>query len=98
MAYRHVHLHVISEDRISPSYKTKKHHNSFRPDLGFFITIMEVQRWLQQDKHYLYDRIDVSPLPSRSKTVLIAHLVGHVIGSRTSRRPDHMLQMRRTVP
>lgn len=39
--------------------KTKKHHNSFRPDLGFFIPIMEVQRWLQQEETYIHERIDV---------------------------------------
>ncbi|WWD17963.1 hypothetical protein CI109_102408 [Kwoniella shandongensis] len=54
---KHVHLHVISEDRISPALKTKKHHNSFRPDLGFFISIMEVQRWIQDDQNTL-DRIE----------------------------------------
>ncbi|WVW82189.1 hypothetical protein I302_104195 [Kwoniella bestiolae CBS 10118] len=48
---KHIHLHVISDDRISPSLKTKKHHNSFRPDLGFFIPIMEVQRWLDDDSN-----------------------------------------------
>ncbi|WVR05793.1 hypothetical protein IAU60_002818 [Kwoniella sp. DSM 27419] len=46
---KHIHLHVISDDRISPALKTKKHHNSFRPDLGFFIPIMEVQRWIEDD-------------------------------------------------
>ncbi|KAK8865852.1 hypothetical protein IAR55_001000 [Kwoniella newhampshirensis] len=54
---KHVHLHVISEDRISPAMKTKKHHNSFRPDLGFFVSIMEVQRWTQNDQNTL-DRIE----------------------------------------
>ncbi|KIR30433.1 aprataxin [Cryptococcus deuterogattii 99/473] len=54
---KHIHLHVISEDRISPSLKSKKHYNSFRPDLGFFIPIMEVQRWLQDDRTML-DRVE----------------------------------------
>ena len=58
---RHVHLHVISEDRISPSLKTKKHHNSFRPDLGFFLDAMEVQRWLESDPEVLRERVGVSP-------------------------------------
>lgn len=58
---RHVHLHVISEDRISPALKTKKHYNSFRPDLGFFISIMDVQRWIQnEDEAVLRERVDVS--------------------------------------
>ncbi|WWC58533.1 uncharacterized protein I303_101076 [Kwoniella dejecticola CBS 10117] len=54
---KHVHLHVISDDRISPSLKTKKHHNSFRPDLGFFIPIMEVQRWIENDSN-MQERVD----------------------------------------
>ncbi|WRT64050.1 uncharacterized protein IL334_000978 [Kwoniella shivajii] len=54
---KHVHLHVISDDRISPSLKTKKHHNSFRPDLGFFIPIMEVQRWIEDDSN-MQERVD----------------------------------------
>jgi hypothetical protein len=56
---RHLHLHVISEDRIAPALKTKKHYNSFRPDLGFFVPLMEVQRWLQQDEATLRERVDV---------------------------------------
>ncbi|WWC86152.1 uncharacterized protein L201_001025 [Kwoniella dendrophila CBS 6074] len=54
---KHVHLHVISDDRISPSLKTKKHHNSFRPDLGFFIDIMEVKRWIEDDSN-MRERVD----------------------------------------
>ncbi|ODN84102.1 hypothetical protein L202_00116 [Cryptococcus amylolentus CBS 6039] len=54
---KHVHLHVISDDRISPSLKSKKHYNSFRPDLGFFIPIMEVRRWLQNEQT-LQERVD----------------------------------------
>lgn len=38
---RHVHLHVISGDLVSPSLKTKKHYNSFNPKLGFFIPLDE---------------------------------------------------------
>lgn len=39
MTHRHLHLHVISSDLISPSLKTKKHYNSFNPKLGFFIPL-----------------------------------------------------------
>jgi aprataxin len=42
--------------------KTKKHHNSFRPDLGFFIGIMEVQRWIQQDEELINEHVAVSHL------------------------------------
>jgi len=55
---KHVHLHVISNERISDSLKTKKHYNSFRPDLGFFIPIMEVQRWIQNDRLYVLERVE----------------------------------------
>ncbi|KAK6905606.1 aprataxin [Kwoniella mangroviensis CBS 10435] len=54
---KHIHLHVISDDRISSSLKTKKHHNSFRPDLGFFVPIMEVQRWLEDDSN-IQERVE----------------------------------------
>lgn len=35
----------MSSDLVSPSLKTKKHYNSFRPDLGFFISLDEVESW-----------------------------------------------------
>ena len=53
---------MISDDQISDSMKTKKHLNSFRPDLGFFVSIMDVQRWLEQDDDYIKERVDVSLL------------------------------------
>lgn len=40
-AHRHLHLHVISDDLVSPSLKTKKHYNSFNPKLGFFVPLDE---------------------------------------------------------
>lgn len=40
--HRHVHLHVISSDLIGRGLKKKGHYNSFRPDLGFFVTLDEV--------------------------------------------------------
>ncbi len=39
---RHVHLHVISSDLISPKLKNKKHYNSFHPSLGFFLHLNDV--------------------------------------------------------
>jgi hypothetical protein len=39
---RHIHLHVISSDLDSPSLKSKKHFNSFHPELGFFIPLDQV--------------------------------------------------------
>jgi len=41
---RHIHLHVISSDLDSPSLKSKKHFNSFHPELGFFIPLDQVIR------------------------------------------------------
>lgn len=46
---RHIHLHVISSDRISPAMKTKKHYNSFRTDLGFFVHLSDVEDWIKSD-------------------------------------------------
>jgi hypothetical protein len=48
---RHVHLHVISSDRISPALKTKKHYNSFRTDLAFFVHLSDVEKWIQSDRY-----------------------------------------------
>ena len=46
---RHIHLHVISSDRVSPAMKTKKHYNSFRTDLGFFVHLSDVEEWIESD-------------------------------------------------
>ncbi|WVQ97221.1 hypothetical protein IAU59_004331 [Kwoniella sp. CBS 9459] len=54
---KHIHLHVISDDRLGPALKKKHHHNSFRPDLGFFVPIMEVQRWIEDDSN-MQERVD----------------------------------------
>jgi hypothetical protein len=48
---RHIHLHVISSDRISPALKTKKHYNSFRTDLGFFVHLSDVEEWIESDSN-----------------------------------------------
>ncbi|KAL1412886.1 aprataxin-like protein [Vanrija albida] len=53
---RHVHLHVISSDLVSPSLKTKKHYNSFRPDLGFFVSLDEVEEWCSDSDSQLAER------------------------------------------
>ncbi|KAK4686475.1 aprataxin, partial [Tremellales sp. Uapishka_1] len=58
---KHLHLHVISDDMSSVALKTKKHYNSFRPDLGFFIDIMEVQRWAQEDRQFITERVSALP-------------------------------------
>ncbi|CAK9781015.1 HIT-like protein [Cutaneotrichosporon oleaginosum] len=42
----HLHLHVISDDLCHPSLKTKKHYNSFRPDLGFLVSLRQVRGWI----------------------------------------------------
>lgn len=52
----HLHLHVISKDRISDSLKTKKHYNSFRPDLGFFVSLQSVREWLDEEDAYIHAR------------------------------------------
>lgn len=59
-----MHLHVISDDRISPCLKTKKHYNSFRPDLGFLVSLEEVERWLEEDKEFSKAQAAVSRLIS----------------------------------
>jgi hypothetical protein len=52
---RHLHLHVLSKDLISPYLKNKKHYNSFSPTLGFFLHLSTVREWLEST---------FSPLPS----------------------------------
>ncbi|KAJ1310444.1 hypothetical protein OPQ81_007177 [Rhizoctonia solani] len=42
----HVHLHVLSSDLCSSALKKKHHYNSFRPDLGFFLHLDDVLKWL----------------------------------------------------
>ncbi|WVN90296.1 uncharacterized protein L203_105532 [Cryptococcus depauperatus CBS 7841] len=70
---KHLHLHVISDDRLSLSLKTKKHYNSFRPDLGFFIPIMEVQRWLR-DEFTVVERLEtMADTPALLKIPLTCH-------------------------
>ncbi|GHJ87757.1 hypothetical protein NliqN6_4159 [Naganishia liquefaciens] len=39
---RHLHLHIISTDFVSPSLKVKKHYASFHPTLGFFLPLADV--------------------------------------------------------
>lgn len=56
---------MISEDHLSTGMKTKKHYNSFRPDLGFFIPIREVQRWLELGDEYVAERVQVGRTGSR---------------------------------
>ena len=64
LGFRHIHLHVISSDLVSPALKTKKHYNSFRPDAGFFLSLDDVIRMIREDK---YSRVsdpacrDISP-------------------------------------
>ena len=49
---RHLHLHVISSDLISPSLKTKRHYNTFNPRTEFFLPLADVRAWLD-DEHQL---------------------------------------------
>ncbi|BGP16410.1 hypothetical protein JCM10213_004034 [Rhodosporidiobolus nylandii] len=44
---KHVHLHVISGDLISPKLKNKKHYNSFHPTLGFFLPLADVLKGVE---------------------------------------------------
>ena len=39
---RHLHVHVISGDLVSERLRHKKHYNSFRPDMGFFVHLDDV--------------------------------------------------------
>lgn len=47
----------MSDDLCHPSLKTKKHYNSFRPDLGFFISLRQVRGWI--DAGVARERADV---------------------------------------
>ncbi|KAF8212293.1 HIT-like domain-containing protein [Mycena galopus ATCC 62051] len=48
----HLHLHVLSDDLLSDRMKNKKHYNSFRPKLGFFLDIEEVLSWFDAEDSY----------------------------------------------
>lgn len=46
---------------MSDKLKTKKHYNSFRPDLGFFISLIDVQHWIEDgDDQSIRQHIEVS--------------------------------------
>ena len=49
---RHIHLHVMSADLCSPAMKNTKHYNSFHPKRGFFISLSDVQEWLEAEPSY----------------------------------------------
>ncbi|KAF9480107.1 hypothetical protein BDN70DRAFT_877992 [Pholiota conissans] len=51
----HLHLHVLSADLVSEKLKHKKHYNSFRPDLGFFIHLDDVLSWFEATHSYFED-------------------------------------------
>ncbi|KAF9453195.1 hypothetical protein P691DRAFT_801536 [Macrolepiota fuliginosa MF-IS2] len=51
----HVHLHVLSGDLCSERMKKKKHYNSFRPKLGFFLHVHEVLSWFDAEPSYYKD-------------------------------------------
>lgn len=46
---RHLHLHVISTDLVSPCLKVKKHYASFHPTLGFFLPLANVMQSLSPE-------------------------------------------------
>ncbi|GAA5869743.1 hypothetical protein JCM3774_003838 [Rhodotorula dairenensis] len=52
---RHVHLHVISTDFLSPKLKNKKHWNSFHPTLGYFLHLSDVIAAVEGGKNPLRD-------------------------------------------
>ncbi|ORX40131.1 HIT-like domain-containing protein [Kockovaella imperatae] len=73
---KHLHLHVISDDFISPSLKTKRHVNSFRPDLKFLLPLQEVQMWIE-DEQTLSKRIQsLNTADEILKIPLACHLCG----------------------
>ncbi|BGP24857.1 forkhead-associated domain histidine triad-like protein [Rhodotorula toruloides] len=59
---RHVHLHVISSDMISPKLKNKKHWNSFHPTLGYFLHLSDVIRGVENDGYVLDSRASYGAL------------------------------------
>ncbi|KZT67782.1 HIT-like protein [Daedalea quercina L-15889] len=57
----HIHLHVLSADLCSPAMKNKKHYNSFHPKRGFFISLSDVQEWLEADPSYFSTMSQLKP-------------------------------------
>lgn len=58
---RHLHLHVISDDLVSPALKTKKHYQSFDPKHGFFLDLDDVQRMVQKGTKAVSQVDDIEP-------------------------------------
>jgi aprataxin len=56
---RHVHLHILSGDLVSPSLKNKKHYNSFHPSLGFFLHLEDVVSWFDLPQEAFDDVITI---------------------------------------
>lgn len=84
---RHVHLHVISSDFLSPKLKNKKHWNSFHPTLGYFLHLPDVitavesgKNPLQDPKHYeaLLKTDLVSTYPPHARFATIPKLKEHL--------------------
>ncbi|KAK4335292.1 HIT-like domain-containing protein [Rhodotorula toruloides] len=59
---RHVHLHVISSDMLSPKLKNKKHWNSFHPTLGYFLHLSNVIREVENGGYVLDSRASYEAL------------------------------------
>ncbi|GAA5886069.1 hypothetical protein JCM6882_004252 [Rhodosporidiobolus microsporus] len=70
---KHVHLHVISSDLISPKLKNKKHYNSFHPKLGFFLHLDEVLEEVESGTFSLQP-------PKTYEALLKDDLVSHYTG------------------
>ncbi|TKA57937.1 hypothetical protein B0A53_00339 [Rhodotorula sp. CCFEE 5036] len=62
---RHVHLHVISTDFLSPKLKNKKHWNSFHPTLGYFLHLSDVIAAVEASKNPLVRALSGSASLSR---------------------------------
>ncbi|OBZ75934.1 Aprataxin [Grifola frondosa] len=66
----YIHLHVLSADLCSPAMKVKKHFNSFRPGLGFFLPIDDVISWFDDDVDPSYRDMMIALKPSRYEPYL----------------------------
>lgn len=45
--FRHLHLHIISNDLCGDGLKKARHYNSFHPKLGYFLHLDDVLEWFE---------------------------------------------------
>ncbi|GAA5983080.1 hypothetical protein JCM10908_000149 [Rhodotorula pacifica] len=85
---RHVHLHVISTDFISPKLKNKKHWNSFHPTLGYFLHLSDVIAAVESGNNPL--QADTKHYETLLKTELVSTYPPHATFATIPKLKEHL--------